>query len=145
MNNWIKKHQIALVVGVGVGFWYYFGVHLPKENAIEVQKDQQEFLLTKKAQCQAAGEKVHSKMEAEKSADSTMFVALYAFNEELNTCLYRSGILSVSDGKSVRIMWVMDVYTQKELLTHSSIDNEPVFNYLTVDEFNSQADELMGL
>lgn len=129
------------LLALGVG--YYFGLYLPKAHQDKIQQEHQELILAKKVQCQEVGERFHQKNQKD---SNSILAPFYAYNEDLNTCLYRSGII-LNTNPPIINMWVQDTYTQKEIITTTySADGKKQSELgLSKEEFEKQAFELMGI
>ena len=123
-------------------------MYLPKKQDVEAQvraqAEHQKFLLDKKSQCQEDGEKLRRRIATELYGDRNSLEGLYAYNEDLNTCLFRGGWARENlIGKHEVYHWIMDTYSQKELATSYLVDFTHASG-LPIEQFDLKMEELMG-
>ena len=99
--------------------------------------------LSLKKECAAAGERARKRLIDELGYDWNKYTVLestYAYNKELDTCLYKGGLFN-SD--SIQ-RWVRDSYSNEELLLLWMVGDNHLGNVSSVEEFEVRADALMN-
>ena len=83
-------------------------------------QQEQEFLLRMKQECKGEGEKVY---QQQKEDGLILLNPEYTYNNQLNTCLYAGG--QISEDGSYLEYWVLDVFSNKELVHYIAFNGEP--------------------
>ena len=127
---WIISLVLSFVLG------YYF----PSQTTDKLVTS----TLEVKEQCMRVGSEVHTKIVAEyKKSDyeASVFKPEYTYNPRLDTCLYFSGAVSrTEDGKLTVQKWVVNSFTNEELLSFMSFDDQDVG--MSLDYFDAQKERL---
>lgn len=129
----------------------YFNLIQDKQKKGEVgdkEKQRVEFLFSKKRECQELGNIIYNQDRKELDESGIILNPEYAYNEELNTCLYAGGYM----GKGADWQkWVKDSLSNKEILYLMSSEGEilPPSMYCdtcvsSIEEFNMRKQELFN-
>lgn len=131
-----KNIAIAILTVAVLGFGY----------TTLFQEQSNDNSIAMKEECRRVGSIVHQGIVDEFAASDmrvTMMRAEYAYNKELDTCLYTSGVISTVrrlDGSGTEFTsihrWVMDSFTNNEIFRHYSVDGEDLG--ISYSEFDRQ-------
>ena len=112
-QNWFKIFIVAILLIVGLSIAYYFITYLPKER---VEKEE----LANQIKCQQSGTELYKYQLKEVNSDGSLGNPEFKFNKDLKTCLYKNVIISAYSN----IYFVIDVYTNKELVSWTQIKSQ---------------------
>jgi len=103
-------HVISLSVLLMVlAFCYYLLIILPGIKNREVDIKRSSVILEQQRECAKAGEEYNKKIEKELSSGELIMNWAYKYNEELNTCLYRGGVIN----ETITQEYITDLYSNK--------------------------------
>ena len=141
-ENWFKVGFLLVILGVGVSY-----IALPRDDDSLTQDE----LLTKKIECAEIGRKAYDRYATEMSdRTTTPLDPEFAYNRNLNTCLYAGGIINTYEGgKLLFSEWVRDTLTNETLVSFIEADGEPLCSppddincIKTSEEFTARKAEL---
>lgn len=105
---------------------------------LQKQKEEQTRQLNME-KCRSLGEKKYQEEERNQS-EGHYGVPEYTFNQKMNTCLYKNFYL---EGNGYFQKYVIDLYTNKEILTYIKLSNKKEVT-IPFDDYNTREAELFG-
>ncbi len=104
--------SVAILL-IGISFSYYYFFFLPGRKIEQEEAERKEFLLSMKQECNRVGKELYEQDKEE--WDKSLFDPEYAYNKDLETCLYSGGWIDVIDGKACWRRWIKDSYTNETI------------------------------
>ncbi len=99
-----------------------------------------------KEKCRQAGEKIYQQhlKDFSNQLGSSVFNPEYGYSKTLNTCLYAGGAISSPSGEAVIQRWVIDSYTNREILSFSKLAETRLGNVSSTEEFDARKTQLFN-
>ncbi len=134
----MKKNRNALIVvalALLISSIYYFGIFLP-----DLKED--EFIFNKKKECPSLCQPLYDIDVKWLPEGGVLSPPEYAYNKELNTCLYSNS--QKIDSSNQSFQYVFDCSSNEELLFHL-IKNGELIRDMPLEEFKQKKYELMSI
>lgn len=133
--------MIACILLVGSSVSYYFYIFLPREQTESRERD---FIFSKKNECLEIGEKLYQN-DLQDLEDRALLVPQYAYNKDLNTCLYFNGYV----GTDFSEQWVKDSFTNNQIISYMRYREETLGgaecpSCLSIEAFKTRKAELFS-
>jgi len=151
LNKILKIILIIAILIIAFSVFYQYVIFMPQKDRLKTEEQKQEKLLEQLAKCREVGNKIYQeqKEDVEKGTVvvSIMMNPEYIYNKKLNTCLYAGGIITTFPNTNVKptvTHWVIDSYTNQEIISYTESDNKRLAGINSLEEFQLKKIELFN-